>query len=371
MEYPGPRAHGVSKFPASSQQTRSLGLTGVQMLAKLHDTIERVLANAITPGHAVALLNYPNHGNVGDAAIWLGTRRILKRLGCRVAYSSNWHCFNGDALRRALPEGPVLLNGGGNFGDLYAGQQSLRERVLVELRDRNIVQLPQSIHFRDPANLDRVRRLVGEHGRVTLMLREERSLQFARKQFDAQIIGCPDMAFGLGPLDRPSPPEVDVIWLHRRLGDPEFLDHGEPPCSARIRRIEWLEGIAESEAHWRGLAGFALRINRALRSRCAHSEKWARRAWRPLAATFSPTATCWMERGLGILSSARVVVTDKLHGHILSLLLGIPHVVLDNSYGKVRSTIETWTGTSPLVVWAEDAPTALARAEELLGERVS
>ncbi|WP_276524270.1 polysaccharide pyruvyl transferase family protein, partial [Enterobacter hormaechei] len=42
-----------------------------------------------------------------------------------------------------------------------------------------------------------------------------------------------------------------------------------------------------------------------------------------------------VERGLRLLSRGERIVTDRLHGHILSLLLGIPHVVLDNDYGKL------------------------------------
>jgi pyruvyl transferase EpsO len=61
-----------------------------------------------------------------------------------------------------------------------------------------------------------------------------------------------------------------------------------------------------------------------------------------------------------------VVVTDRLHGHILALLLGIPHVVLDNSYGKLHHFIRTWTHASPLVRMAAAPDEATALARELL-----
>jgi pyruvyl transferase EpsO len=60
-----------------------------------------------------------------------------------------------------------------------------------------------------------------------------------------------------------------------------------------------------------------------------------------------------------MLGAAACVVTDRLHGHILSVLLGIPHVVLDNSYGKVRSFYETWTAQSDLVDWADSPAEAV------------
>ena len=37
-------------------------------------------------------------------------------------------------------------------------------------------------------------------------------------------------------------------------------------------------------------------------------------------------------------ASASVIVTDRLHASILSLLMTKPHVYLDQSYGKVTST---------------------------------
>jgi pyruvyl transferase EpsO len=49
-----------------------------------------------------------------------------------------------------------------------------------------------------------------------------------------------------------------------------------------------------------------------------------------------------LARGLEILASGRHVVTDRLHGHILSLLLSVPHFVLDNSYNKNGAFFETW-----------------------------
>jgi exopolysaccharide biosynthesis predicted pyruvyltransferase EpsI len=66
-----------------------------------------------------------------------------------------------------------------------------------------------------------------------------------------------------------------------------------------------------------------------------------------------------------MLSEGRVVVTDRLHGHILCLLLGIPHIVLDNSYGKLRSFDETWTRTSTLTHWAASLDDAVQLAHRL------
>jgi len=89
-------------------------------------------------------------------------------------------------------------------------------------------------------------------------------------------------------------------------------------------------------------------------------------AARLVAVTYDVQARQRLRLGCGLLARGRVVITDRLHGHILCLLLGIPHVLLDNSYGKVRQFHDTWTAGAPRVRWAESAADAVGLARALL-----
>jgi pyruvyl transferase EpsO len=91
------------------------------------------------------------------------------------------------------------------------------------------------------------------------------------------------------------------------------------------------------------------------------------RQWRHVTPVYDAFARARLRAGVRLLSRARVVVTDRLHGHVLCVLLGIPHVALDNSYGKVRSLLDTWTGGLPVVSRAESAERAVALARSLAG----
>lgn len=62
------------------------------------------------------------------------------------------------------------------------------------------------------------------------------------------------------------------------------------------------------------------------------------------------------------------MITDRLHGHILCLLLGLPHVLLDNTYGKLKDFYDTWTKGCALAIWANSPGEALERARPLLHE---
>jgi len=337
------------------------------LLAGLSDHLDDTLRIALDGARKVALVNFPNHANPGDSAIWLGARASLARIGVKVKYQSVWDTFSVEALKKALPDGPVLINGGGNFGDLYAGQQGTRELIFRELKGRRLVQLPQSIHFRDPANLERNRRLVAEHGQVTIIAREKRTEAIATEKFDARVLLSPDCAFGLGSLRAPrTDPSTDLLWIHRLPGDPEFVDHGAPPAGLTSEIVEWINPQPVEPA-WAIPHRLARKSNLLLRARAQSNPTWARLAWRPLGATLVPLGRGYTLRGVDLLGRGRFLVTDKLHGHIMALLAGVPHVVMDNGYHKVLGTYEAWTHDSELAQWAETGEEAGELALARLG----
>lgn len=332
------------------------------MLARCRAEIAATLRPLVPAGQPVALVNFPNHRNVGDPAIWLGERAVLDRLDVPVAYTCTPDTFSLRALRRAVGDGTILINGGGNLGDRYAGQQGLRERVLAMCRDNPIVQLPQSISFGEDANRDRVAGLIEAHGAVTVLCRDRTSEAAAREHLRAgHVAFCHDMVLALEPMPRPCAPTTDVVWIARR--DPEAA-HGPPPPTPGVEVLDWLEPLAD-EHPWPHGARWAYQVNLALVERMATRTWAADHLWRPLDATFGPLARAWVARGARILARGSVVVADRLHAHVLTLLLGIPSVVLDNDHGKVHGVVDASTAPSPLTHPAHSVDEALALALDL------
>ncbi len=332
---------------------------------ELRDTARATLARALGGATTVALVNFPNHGNPGDPAIWLGTRRLLADLGVRIGYACAWWDFDAGSLRHAVGDAPVLVNGGGNLGDLYAGQQGTRVEVLRTLRDNPVVQLPQSIHFRDPANEAAMAALMAAHPAFTLMVRDHRAEAIARERLGVEPVLSPDHALGLGRLARTAEAEVPILWLARLAGDPEYVDHGEPDGDD-VRRVNWLVGVPEAEAQWDAVGRGLLAVNRAVQQRWRPGVRGAGALHAVAERTYVPLAWRWVRRGLDLLCTGQVVVTNTLHGHVLATLLGIPNVVLDNSYGKVSGIVEAWTAGLPGVHRAADGAEALTIARGLV-----
>lgn len=289
-------------------------------------------AALLPKGTSYALVDFPNHSNVGDSAIWLGERRLLRVVtGKDPAYVASMDSFDEAALAERLPEGPILIHGGGNLGDVWRPHQDLRERLLAAFPGRLIVQLPQSIHFASEEGTDAFARACADHGDFKLMVRDQPSADFAR---DRLGLGCdllPDSAVGMGLQDRPRLAEAGLLMLMRTDQERDLTRADDAGLPEDAIRTDWLEEPAA----------------------LAHSLRWKARA-QALArgrvsaearrlVTFDALAEHRVRRGLAQLSRGRGVVTDRLHGHILSLLLDLPHAVLDNSYGKVSRYRSVWT----------------------------
>ena len=308
--------------------------------------LHHLLAELIPSGTPVALLDFPNHANVGDSAIWLGEIAALKAIGARiVAVSDGGASFDPDRLERLMPEGIILLHGGGNLGDLWPHRQRFRESVIERFGRRRIIQLPQTIHFASPANVDGARRIFDAHPDLTLLVRDEGSLEIAQSRFRARSILSPDAAFFLGRLARPLAIKP-IVWLARTDAE----SRGHEASSDPVTPTDWLrDPLTVRET------------NRAV----TLGPRIFGRARFSLERAYNWLAIRRLERGRRTLGAGQAVVTDRLHGHILALLMGIPHVLIENSYGKIGSYNETWTSRSPLTFWSDNPKDALALARSL------
>lgn len=302
----------------------------------------------------IAFLDFPTHRNFGDALIWKGTQRYLADLGFRVRYVADWRSFRAEQLQRLPGDSLIVLNGGGNLGDLYPHHEAFRRHVVTTHPRRRVVVMPQTIHFVDPramaASVADYRRAEN----LTLLLREEVSMDIAEKSFggvDHRF--CYDAALGapleLTPARLPGAPVV----LGRR--DAEGLpEEGTELSSA----VDWSVSPANQHA-WRAVRrarGLSRRLPSARPSMTVLPDQWTYIAMNRLNIT---AATRQLER-------APWVATNRLHAHILAVLLGVPHVVTDNTYGKISAIFNGYTSRFTTAHWADSLNEAVTIARELV-----
>lgn len=285
----------------------------------------------------VALLDFPNHGNVGDSAIWCGERTLLRALGAEVALASHVRSHDDGELRRRVGSGTILLHGGGNFGDLWPSHHKFRLHVLEAFPRNPVVQLPQTIWFNDTNAAAATATALARHPHFHLLVRDHRSLRYAREVLgEERTVLAPDSAVHLPPPRHHGHPDHDVVFLARR--------------DREAGGFQIAEGDGAVVRDWRDArpAGWARRTDRLATTvgwRLARAQHGGRRGLVPSVrlSCLDALARRRLDRGLALLASGHTVITDRLHGHLLSLLLDKPHVLLPDRFGKVRTYWETWT----------------------------
>ncbi len=266
-------------------------------------------------GSPYALVDFPDHPNVGDSAIWLGELAVLREVtGRDPSYVSTWHDFDYRVFADACPGGVLLIHGGGNLGDLWPHHQQFRERLLTTFKNRKIVQLPQSIFFKSDKAAARFSSVATKHPDFSLYVRDTVSQAFAASRLGLRAELSPDTAM--------------MLDLHRQ-------GEATVPLLALLRTD--CEGAALADAH----LGGATIVDWLTNDEDVPTGSSARARERQ--------ARTRLARGVALLSQGERLITDRLHGHLLALLMGIPHVFHDNSYGKLSAYAASWTaGPSPI-----------------------
>ncbi|KAK7094751.1 uncharacterized protein [Littorina saxatilis] len=289
------------------------------------------------------LFGWASFENKGDPAISIGEAVLLEKLDVRLIFYVNvQRCGVNEtkhamALAKRYPphEVAVLMSGGGNmFG--YNAENVCRRRAIESFPEYQLVIFSQSMYMRSSkANVEALVKLYCCKPKLTILLRDRKSLYIARRLFTngTRLALAPDMAFHNGPIARFAPPYYDVLWLYR--GD------GEKPLYSSDSQSLFPSWVSYSREEWMSMP--------SLRG----------------AKTFS-TALNVLLHGYDILQRGRVVITERLHGHILCVLLDIPHVLLDNHDLKLSSYHNTWTRGLSNCRLADNAEDAVRMAVGLL-----
>ncbi|CAI6087121.1 polysaccharide pyruvyl transferase family protein [Cohnella sp. JJ-181] len=287
----------------------------------------RLILNVIPPGSNIIYIDYPVYANGGDMLIMKGTEAFFKDNGIRVRARYSTVDFPHGL---AVPKDHILvLQGGGNFGDLYPVHQKLRERVVASYPKHRVVILPQTIYYKDPRELDRTADILNRHGDVHLYVRDTLSLELARGKFGrCGVYLSPDMAHQLWPIRGNAEPERELL---------RFLRTDVEKTAGQERLAE--DGASGDEMDWATL--FSRTEQRSIRAfgkvlRISGGKL-------PMGKIWSRYTDRLVNKTIGRFAQYRTVQTSRLHGHILSCLMDKPNVLIDNAYGKNANYYRTWT----------------------------
>lgn len=308
-------------------------------------------------GHtSVALTTFPHHWNVGDSAIWMGTLHVLEKMGITVTYVCDYRTYDKNDLIKNTPEGPILICGGGNFGDIYQNEAGLRTKVLTDFPDRKIIQLPQSLWFSSDSAAQPLKKLIDQHTDFTLLVRDKQSMGIAKNLFNTNIQLCPDIALSLnGTLSKVPAYTYDLMVLRRIDSE----SRGDSPLSDSLQGLNTIihDWLPEDSAYKREYWSLSTRLAAKIVNYWVLRGEQGKRRLLPMRVVLMATKHVATERtlaGTRLLAKAQAVVTDRLHAGLMAWMIGRPTILVDNAYHKNLSLYKAWLGNEKGIVLAND-----------------
>ncbi len=285
-----------------------------------------------------ATLNVPaGSQNIGSYLLQLAEAHYFANdRNANMVYASSVEEYSYERLHSRVEDGMIVLRGGylGDFWDLQGGRRrALFESIVRNFPKRQIVFMPQSVEYFDPVIRARATEIFQKHPNLTVIARDRRSLENAKQMFPPrQVLLAPDIVFqlaGLGLTSRPRRRRHSILYLCRDdwTAGPEFA-----PENLAV------PGLVTHE--WRTTATDAERAAAAEWMDTEPSMAFLRDV-PPFAELH--TAANFLFLAVTQLSQHRLVITNRLHGHIMCVILGIPHILLPGPYYKMASFHKTWT----------------------------
>lgn len=313
-------------------------MAAARLQSELNAKIEAVLHPLLAGrDEHICIIDPPGHPNVGDSAILLGELDFFARHHARSRLSYyDVDSYSAGADKYIEQASVLVIHGGGNFGDIWPHHHRMRLAVIERFRHKPIIQLPQSISFDSAEELKRTADLIRAHPDFTLIVRDTRSQAFAEQHFQCRVILCPDMAFAMRPIGRKAA-STDVFCLLRTdkeaVANHAAITRELKGTGSSLQFADWLDDPFT-------LAGqLDYRLKRMTRFHPGRTAPFRT----SLVRVRQAYARTRLNYGVELLSRGRIVVTDRLHAHILSSLLDIPNFVFDSYDGKISALYNTWT----------------------------
>ncbi|MBQ7596635.1 MAG: polysaccharide pyruvyl transferase family protein [Clostridia bacterium] len=292
----------------------------------------------------IFLIGTPEHGNMGDELIaigeieWLGKyyadetitevtqSQLLSDRGCRVFLSQLKSC---DIL---------LLHGGGNLNDKYVKAEKIRRTVIKKRPHNKIVLFQQSIYYPDTEYAQKIKAetssIYNSHKNLTVIVREDTSYRTACEMFPSlNVLEYPDMATFL--FNKLSPSENfdrdGIAWCIRNDCEKYYTAEN---LDSVFNALSQKYSISVTDTH----IGHPISIYQ----RRAEAQKL-----------------------IDSLAHSRVVITDRFHGVVFSVLSNTPCIAIRSRDHKVTDGVK-WFKESGIVLFADTIEDIPALVEKLI-----
>jgi len=260
------------------------------------------------------LILTPDHANIGDHAITISEKKFMdmyfkddKLIEVPI---QTWMLYKREICKLIYEEDKILINGGGFLGTLWLESEEEFRDILMLLPKNRIIVFPQTIFFDETVKgkeqLILSKEVYSSHKQLCLCVRDKASYDFViEKKMLSDLKKCyliPDMVTFCENYKSAMVRKNIVLLCMRNDHEREAVRE----CEQGILEILHREG-------------FSVQYTNTVISHYIRPEKRNEE----------------VEKKMCEFSSAKLVITDRLHGMLLSAVTGTPCLFMDNKSMKV------------------------------------
>lgn len=269
-----------------------------------------------------------NYNNLGDIAITKAQEEFLRENLpdyhiVIVPYDKTFQYYH--SIKSTINDRTIItLIGGGNSGSLYEFIEWPRRFILRHFRNARIISFPQSVFYEQSlvGQLKRIAyiRLCKKCRNLTIVAREKISYDTYKAMFgdSVHIMLTPDIVFSLKHITEEKKSN-GCVFVFRDDKEKLLTDEQQMQITEKIKKNYEI-------------------------------------------ITYSDTCNVKIEGNgyqelmdfLRMLEKHELVITDRLHGMILSYIAHTPCIVLDNNNHKIMSTYNTWLSDNQSIILCDN-----------------
>lgn len=271
-----------------------------------------IFIKSIFSKNKIYLFGTPIHGNIGDQAILIAEKKFLKdnfhdykiiNIESSIIIRFNW------IIKKIVRKSTILMHGGGFLGTLWINEEEMFRKTLKSYPNNKIIVFPQTVYFSDDENgkktLEESRKIYSTHPNLHICCREKYSYDFMKKEFSkCNVYLVPDMVLYLEQIGQNIERE-NILFCIRE--DKEKLDYNFEKLidyfDKKGYKIDYTDTVINKNI-------FGINREKILNKKIMQFSKY------------------------------KLIVTDRLHGMIFSLLSNTPCLVFENKSYKIKGVYE-------------------------------
>lgn len=295
-------------------------------------------------------LGIPTNTNMGDLAQYYLIRKWYSEAYPDyriVSFSSRAILAHGGRFLNILEtiikeDDYIVFQSGYDTHDLGGCEDEMHQKVIEKFPNQKMVMMPQTVFFRNPERKRKAEISYNQAKRLLFLARDEISYGTACEMFPQLAVRLfPDIVTTLIGKYRYKSPREGILLCLRDDGEKYY---GKEEMDGLEEALSLMTYVMQTDTTKRGITNKKLIKN----------------------------IERYLSKELEVYSHYQLVITDRYHGTIFSLIAGTPVIILQTNDHKVTSGLDWFKERySEAIFLASDVTDAIQTARRLLNNPVS